>query len=559
MDFLNKSYNQIADLFRSMTVGTRITAALLLVMIVTSLVYLFVFEIHSGSDYLFGAREFSQSELDAMQKAFAAAGLDQFEVVGYRIRVPRHNRYQYLQALAQSNFVPENFDSALDEALSSSNSWFEPKELRELKVQHAIQKKLARVISAIAGIEKATVQYHEEHLGGFPPKVEKSATVAVEATGRRPLDDDLVKAVRTIASNWFGIPPENTVVTDLIRGRAYTGKAGINENGSADTVYADTKRMYEKDWKEKILERLSMYPGIVVAVNVELEPELNNESQKVTYDSQPTAVQSDSSTKTEETRPAASGRPGAVPNQVASNAPRAITTSSTLATSIEESRERQVSVTGHEQIHIKKAPLPPKLVTASIGVPKSLFVKIWHSTHDQPGKTPQTPPPADLQEIEKRTVSSIETALVNLLPAPPAGVNPYPNVQVTSFDDLPPPTEEPPSTTSVAFGWLAENWQTLGMFGLGIFGLLFLRGMVRSGGTSQAPADVAANVDLSNFANVAATTPENESAEQTAEPMLARHRSSTGGSNLRDELTTLVKEDPDAAANVLRSWIGDVA
>lgn len=559
MDFLNKSFGQVTDLFSSMTVGMRITAGLLLVVVVTSLIYLFAFEIHSGTDYLFGAREFSQPELYAMQQAFAAAGLDDSEVVGYRIRVPRSNRYQYLQALTQSNFTPENFDSALDDALSGSSPWFEPKELRELKVQHATQKKLSQVISAIAGIDNATVQYHEERLGGFPPKTEKSATIAVAASGRRPLEADLVRAVRKTAANWFNIPPENTVVTDLIRGKTYSGSNDIDENGAADTVYADTKKMYEKIWKDKILDRLSMYPGIIAAVNVELEPELNNETQKVTYDPQPTAVQSNSETKSLETRPSDSGRPGAVPNQVASNSPRAIETTNQQQTTSEESRENQVSVAGHEQTITKKASLPPKIVTASVGVPKSLFRQLWQKNQrlktGAGGQPPQEPTPAELTQIEKDTITSIETALVNLVPAPPAGVNPYPNVQVTSYDDLPPEAIEPPAATSAVLGWFADNWQTLALVGLGAFSLLFLRGMIRSAGAQASGTDMPA-ADLPRFHNVAEQTERDEEVESV--PMLTRHRPS-GGASLRDELTVLVKEDPDAAANVLRTWIGDVA
>jgi flagellar M-ring protein FliF len=37
-----------------------------------------------------------------------------------------------------------------------------------------------------------------------------------------------------------------------------------------------------------------------------------------------------------------------------------------------------------------------------------------------------------------------------------------------------------------------------------------------------------------------------------------RRMSGGSGPSLRDELSELVKEDPDSAANVLRSWIGQV-
>ena len=182
MDFLNKAMGQLTDLFKSMTPGSRITAGMLLVMIVVSLTYLFVFQFNTANEYLFGSREFSQAELDAMQSAFAAANLDGFRVVGQRIQVPRAKLVEYLQALSQSNFLPQNFDSAIDEAIASSNSIIDSKPLQDYKFIQAKQKKLAHVISAFNGIDTATVQFQEVKKDGFPPQVERKATVAARAT-----------------------------------------------------------------------------------------------------------------------------------------------------------------------------------------------------------------------------------------------------------------------------------------------------------------------------------------------------------------------------------------
>lgn len=554
MDFLNKSYGQIVDLFRSMTPGSRITAGLLLVLIATSLTYLFVFHANSGTDYLFGAREFSQSELDAMQKAFGTAGLDQFEVVGYRIRVPRRKRYQYIQALSQENFTPENFDSAVDEVLSSSSSWFESSQLRAMKLQHATQKKLARVISAITGIERATVQYHEERKGGYPVQTIRKATIAVAASGRRPLDAALVRAVRATASGWFGIEPENVVVTDLVRGRAYGGKNDIDDRGAADTVYADTKRMYEKSWQETIYDRLAMYPGIVAAVNVQLDPEMDNETSKVTYDPQATAVESNTSEKTQETRPPAGGRPGAVPNEVPSNKPRELLASSSPTISSDESSEKQISVAGHEQTHSKKASLIPQQVTVSVGVPKSYYQVVWKQRNPPKADQPLAEPdPAALKGIEQDIKKDIETAIVSLLPSLSAGTNPYPQVTVTSYDDLPPEPIAEPSMAETGLAWLADNWQTLALFGIGLISLMMVRSMIRSAAAKAPPAPAPVHIPEESTNDTA----EEESLPE--EPLVLNRRGKSTGATLREELTVLVKEDPDAAANVLRTWIGEIA
>ena len=56
MDFLNRAFEQIKDVFASMTPGARITAGLLLVVIIVSLVFLFQGQVISGDNYLLGGR-----------------------------------------------------------------------------------------------------------------------------------------------------------------------------------------------------------------------------------------------------------------------------------------------------------------------------------------------------------------------------------------------------------------------------------------------------------------------------------------------------------------------
>ena len=55
-----------------------------------------------------------------------------------------------------------------------------------------------------------------------------------------------------------------------------------------------------------------------------------------------------------------------------------------------------------------------------------------------------------------------------------------------------------------------------------------------------------------------ALSPEEEEDEEEPQVILQRKGESSGMS-LRDELINMVREDPDAAANVLRTWIGDAA
>jgi flagellar M-ring protein FliF len=89
----------------------------------------------------------------------------------------------------------------------------------------------------------------------------------------------------------------------------------------------------------------------------------------------------------------------------------------------------------------------------------------------------------------------------------------------------------------------------LGMLGLALFSLVMLRSMIRAVPSSPRPGGAAGALPAQ---------PEEAGSEESATSVSARRleRFTGGGPSLRDELTDLVQEDTDAAANILRTWIG---
>src|SRR5438445_10152640 len=123
MDFLPKAYAQLAELLRSMSVGTRVATGLLLTMVVVSLTYLFQYGVVGGDEFLLGGRPFSASELTAIETAFAKAGLRKSQVAGSQIRIPRGQKDAYLAALADGHALPADFYTYLDDASTNDNPW----------------------------------------------------------------------------------------------------------------------------------------------------------------------------------------------------------------------------------------------------------------------------------------------------------------------------------------------------------------------------------------------------------------------------------------------------
>jgi flagellar M-ring protein FliF len=130
-------------------------------------------------------------------------------------------------------------------------------------------------------------------------------------------------------------------------------------------------------------------------------------------------------------------------------------------------------------------------------------------------------------------------------------------IHVTQFPSLPSEPLPQPTMTDQMMDWLSTNWSTLGMCVLGLIGLVMLRSMVRSmpAAETAAPAPIGLNLAAAGPVSIAEETPAEEPQPGDATPA-RRKRKLKSGPTLRDDLVEMVREDPDAAANVLKSWIG---
>jgi len=204
------------------------------------------------------------------------------------------------------------------------------------------------------------------------------------------------------------------------------------------------------------------------------------------------------------------------------------------------------------------ARLTPKKVTASIDIPATYYVEVWKKRNPQPADKPAKPPDqAELATIEAEIKQRLKETVRNLLPDVDKGTNPYPHIVVETYTDTPKTAVAPPTLAKTAGSWLADNWQTLAMVGVGLVSLLMLRGMVRSTGGAPASANVAAANAESAPPNLTIHQPPNDEEPEPVRALKSRFRST--GPDLKTELHEIVKENPDAAATILRSWIGEAA
>jgi flagellar biosynthesis/type III secretory pathway M-ring protein FliF/YscJ len=137
--------------------------------------------------------------------------------------------------------------------------------------RRAEQKKLARILSGMKGIETASVQYAEIKKPGFPPTCDIRAVVAVRADGRRQLNYEEIEAIRdTMAGYVAGLERAQVTVSDLNACRAYPGGGDAADPAAANYAARAEQSRLEEDFRAKIQSRLTAYPGAIVGVNVQL-------------------------------------------------------------------------------------------------------------------------------------------------------------------------------------------------------------------------------------------------------------------------------------------------
>ncbi len=560
MDFLNKAYGQVADLFKSMTPAARLTTGLLVAVIGISLLFLFRQHTESADEVLFSGRTLTGDEIASMTAAFAQDDLNGWDALGNQLRVPHNKRHVYLAALVKYNALPQGAGAATEKALSEQGLW-ENRKIGEQRSRLALEKDLGFTIRELPGIAAASVKIEEiMNNTPFPPRPKRRAAVMVKASGTASLDASQIRMIRDWVANGGGIDRSDVVILDTNAGRSYDGPPKDGEISGDHNVYADTQRRYEQEFKQKIVDKLSVYPNTNVEVYVELDQTLEDRTTQLKYDEKPTPLKTrTSSTDEKSTTSPSVGRPG-VETNIRSNGALALSNSPETEDTLTKTVEETESTSGVTHQVTSKTGLAPKRVDVSIGIPRSYFKQVWKQQHPTPDGTEATEPTlAELDEIEERVTGEIERAVVQIIPKAPPGEDSFPRVEVIPYTDLPTPEPPMPGFVVTVGSWFASNWQTIGMFGVGLFGVVFLRGMIQS---AQGPPAGTVEMNRDNVRQMAELTPSNEDREQEDEDEDSdalsnslRGRFHTSGRSLRDELTELVREDPDGAASVLQNWI----
>jgi flagellar M-ring protein FliF len=566
MGFLNQSIAQIRDLFASMTPAARITAALLVGVIGVSLAYLFQGYASGSKEFLFNGEMLQPREADAVEAAFAEGKLNDYERQGNRILVPRGEKGTYMGAVADAGALPANFDTLLlDE--SDQLSWLTDSKTRDARMKAARERQLSMLVRMMDGVAEAQVLYDVREPTGFERK-QITATVSV-----RPAPGEILTATRermirlAVSKAIAGLELDDIAILNLADASQTEGGGELSPD-AIDSPYFRAKLAYEQIMKAKVEDVLRHIPGVRVQVTAELDETLAAETHVIKPEGDPQTVSEETDQSTDTTtqvedrgRPglSANGPGGAPPDEAVAKNEQRVETNTRAADNWVPTSEEVRETSGLVPMHVR----------AAIAIPSDFIVKVWRE------RTPDAaedalPTAADITNITKEYIENIENVVSQLFPREPDAAT-YRNVKVTVFQSLTPPPVVEPSTMSRAMMWASGNSGSLIMAGLALVSLVMLRSMVKSIPVAetnvilQTPMARAAageaggefDAQRGGSRGGAATGAGGEAAtggaarDRGGRPKLKLKK----GASLKDDLTDLVREDPDAAAAILRNWI----
>ena len=572
--FIKHNYAKLKDLYLSMTFGNRVVASLLFTTLLISLGYLIVGGIkptdpRSKMMLLHDGYSFNSNEKRAANYAFAKEGLGDHQWVGDQLQVPTNRKIVYSLALASNNVIDAN-GLAQQKAADGLSPW-QSSRMVDTKMLTAKTQDAVDTIKRIPGIASASILYHrrpEWERNVWARRQVMSVAVSVEAIENKPLSAETITAIGNIIATAFGITDRSKEIsiTDSKHNRSYDGFG--EEVSSALGAYLRHQIRHQETWNKRIYDLLSQIDGLKVETTVELTKHRTQQLFTIEHDRPTPLVTHELDYHLNRKGYDRFFRPG----QTAMGSRELIDPMGNIGPQNElDEKKREAEIThalpGRE---MKEEMLPyiPLRVTASLQIPRDYLVKIWQARNRLlGGESNAVPTPEELTAEEEKFALETKRNVGNLMLFYRTNnkIDPMELVDVTFVDrDFP---VVPELTAWQQFKlFMQHHWQDISLIGLVCGGLVVLWSISKQ----PKPEDIVIYEGLETpLEAIDARIAEQRRLEAEASAAITAAAEEMGpefentlgelGSlrSLKDEIAELIAKNPEAAAAVIRQWVGN--
>mgnify|MGYP006271563185 CR=1 FL=1 len=488
-------------------------------------------------------RGLSPEQSDAVVSYLNSRGIDH-RIEGGRILVPQGRRVDLMAALQARQMVESDGPGFAE--LVEKQSWWQSNEQNRQMYTIALQSELAAAISDMRNVDAAKVIISHPKVRGFG-KTHRRPTASVNVTMRSgSLNQKQADAIAALVSGAVAeMVIEDVAVIDAVAGRQFRPR---DSQQMMPTDLLELVQTQERVYRDKIASALSYMPDVIVAVNVAIDPSRRSIDQ-TTYneDDSVSLIRREASREEESSETRTGGEPGVRSNtgvDIAGGGGDGRTTSST---------ERESEFEPHAGVKHEKIIDPgglPQQVSATVNVPRSYFVSLFMR-----GKPDDAPPPsdADLMPTVEEHLKRIKQQVEPLVSARNPGV-----VVVDIYPDDRGGVAAEAVAAAAEGGPMAVLNQGVGRLVapivLAIVALVAMFLMIRKANQPTPIPDPAELAGLPPMLDGGEA--EGEAAEdQTALDGMELDDEAYQARKLSEQVSAMVRENPEEAANLLRMWI----
>lgn len=537
MDFLRRTWEQIAGFFRRMPLPNRVALGSLSAALVAVLV-LFLSMSATDDKVPLIREKIELAQADNIRKRFEEKSIP-FEIRGGLIYVEPANRDALLMELYGDGVITG--DDAVIYKWVFDQDISETRGRRELKWIVSRQNALAKMISSLDVVESAMVTLTRQGETLFQNIEPMNAAVRIKLKPGKSLSDDTVLGIaRWVSFSVQGMKPQDVAIMDTA-GNMYDVSDAQSYAGQTRTqmqAIMAWEKYYEDRVKKLIMSQFGSLPGVMARVQMDFE------SLKSVKEG-PTEVQDDTThtRKETETNTTTQGPPGPPSENggvadFADLAGRGAggTTGTTNVRSLVESTTKQAYPTEH----VEKEKPPGQVTSLTLVITAPYERLILRPDGKRAGWDPAKKEVTNEPEADKQVKDTIDIWKKGLA----LGLDvPVKNVDfIPSYFEKMVETPEPTQTEKTLW-WLEAHWTKIALVLASLVAVFLIWRVLRS----SAPDDIEQELEKMKA--------ELEVSKPTEEEPILVPVGEERAVELKERIREAVKRNPRTAATLLRRWI----
>jgi flagellar biosynthesis/type III secretory pathway M-ring protein FliF/YscJ len=565
MDFLKNHFARLQQQFNQLSASQKMLTMSLMAIMIMTLVwwgrYAGQAEMEPVLEQDFAPEDIARVTGDLRSKGIA------YSISGARILVPTDRKMEALGSLIYQDMLPHDSATPLLELMNKSTSAFDSGSKTDMIANEGRQAYLAMIIHTFPQVRHAMVALavpaHRVIDGPNSP----SATVNIQLKpGGKPDNRLATAAADVIVGAISGMNRSNVHV--IVDGVARpVAPSGSDEDGGSATGYMDQVRDEEKYYSDQITAQFGFVDGVMVHVNV--LPKIESSESKENTFNQKGAFSKENESESETTSSGGANHTGGDPGVNSNTAPNqgmSVTSGEGgggAGSNMEKTHSKStVFVPGTEVV--KRSPSGSCTIqSASVAFPRSYFVK----TYQIETQTDKAPSATLLDPYIKQQLDKFKTSVKAYL-----HIDSDTAIAVDTYTELQPiEAESPTQMTSGVTMMLGSHVREIALGALALMSLFMVQMIVRK---SSSPA-MLAGAGIGGAGGMVDGVPAGATVDAMLAKAVAKANDVTaevgeGGQTLDgveldeeslrnqqvlEQVSTLVKDNPDAAANLIKRWM----